>query len=305
MKAIELKKLTKYYGKARGIIDVDLEVSKGDFFGFIGPNGAGKSTTIRTLLGLISPSGGTATVLGHDIIAEKKEILAKVGYLPAEAIFYHGMRVKDVLKLSADLRGMDCTDEATRLCERLQLDMNRKVNELSFGNRKKVAIVAALQHKPELYILDEPTSGLDPLMQREFFEIMKEKNEEGATVFLSSHILSEIQKNCNRAAIIREGKIIACDTVDALAKASAKRVSIQGNVTEADLAKLVDVRDIKANAVETGHRNQSELNSGINFLYGGEINDLVNFLGGFDISDLTVAEPDLEEIFMHYYEGGN
>ena len=305
MKAIELKKLTKYYGKARGIIDVDLEVSKGDFFGFIGPNGAGKSTTIRTLLGLISPSGGTATVLGHDIIAEKKEILAKVGYLPAEAIFYHGMKVKDVLKLSADLRGMDCTDEATRLCERLQLDMNRKVNELSFGNRKKVAIVAALQHKPELYILDEPTSGLDPLMQREFFEIMKEKNEEGATVFLSSHILSEIQKNCNRAAIIREGKIIACDTVDALAKASAKRVSIQGNVTEADLAKLVDVRDIKANAVETEHRNHSELNSGINFLYGGEINDLVGFLGGFDIFDLTMAEPDLEEIFMHYYEGGN
>ena len=299
MNAIELKKLTKYYGKARGIIDVDLVVNKGDFFGFIGPNGAGKSTTIRTILGLISPSTGSATVLGHDIIAEKKEILSKVGYLPAEAIFYHGMKVKDVLKLSADLRGMDCSEEAKNLCERLQLDMNRKVNELSFGNRKKVAIVAALQHKPELYILDEPTSGLDPLMQREFFEIMKEKNEEGATVFLSSHILSEIQKNCNRAAIIREGKIIACDTVDSLGKTSAKRVSINGNVKVEDLAKLVDVRDIKTNAVEG-----EDVGGGLNFLYGGEINDLVAFLSGFDISDLNVSEPDLEDIFMHYYEGG-
>ena len=299
MNAIELKKLTKYYGKARGIIDVDLVVNKGDFFGFIGPNGAGKSTTIRTILGLINPSTGSATVLGHDIIAEKKGILSKVGYLPAEAIFYHGMKVKDVLKLSANLRGMDCSEEAKNLCERLQLDMNRKVNELSFGNRKKVAIVAALQHKPELYILDEPTSGLDPLMQREFFEIMKEKNEEGATVFLSSHILSEIQKNCNRAAIIREGKIIACDTVDSLGKTSAKRVSVNGNVKVDDLAKLVDVRDIKTNAVEG-----EDVGGGLNFLYGGEINDLVAFLGGFDISDLNVSEPDLEDIFMHYYEGG-
>ena len=299
MNAIELKKLTKYYGKARGIIDVDLVVNKGDFFGFIGPNGAGKSTTIRTILGLINPSSGAATVLGHDIIAEKKEILSKVGYLPAEAIFYHGMKVKDVLKLSADLRGMDCAEEAKKLCERLQLDVNRKVNELSFGNRKKVAIVAALQHKPELYILDEPTSGLDPLMQREFFEIMKEKNEEGATVFLSSHILSEIQKNCNRAAIIREGKIIACDTVDSLGKTSAKRVSVNGNVKVEDLANLVDVRDIKTNAGEG-----EDVGGGLNFLYGGEINDLVAFLGGFDISDLNVSEPDLEDIFMHYYEGG-
>ena len=301
MNAIELNKLTKYYGKARGIIDVDLTVEKGEFFGFIGPNGAGKSTTIRTILGLIKPTSGSATVLGHDITAEKKEILAMVGYLPAEAIFYHGMKVKDVLKLSADLRGMDCSSEAKSLCERLQLDMNRKVNELSFGNRKKVAIVAALQHKPDIYILDEPTSGLDPLMQREFFEIMKEKNQEGATIFLSSHILSEIQKNCTRAAIIREGKIIACDTVDALGKANAKRINIQGNITVDDIAKLKDVRDIKATNSE-GSLDESI--GSINFLYGGEINDLVGFLIGFDVCDLTIAEPDLEDIFMHYYEGG-
>lgn len=302
MKAIELNKLTKYYGKARGIIDLDLEVNKGDFFGFIGPNGAGKSTTIRTILGLIKPSGGSATVLGDDIIKDKKEILAKVGYLPAEAIFYHGMKVKDVLKLSADLRGNDCSEEAARLCERLKLDMNRKVNELSFGNRKKVAIVAALQHKPELYILDEPTSGLDPLMQREFFDIMKEKNREGATIFLSSHILSEIQKNCNRAAIIREGRIIACDTVDGLAKANAKRISVQGMITAEDLSKLEDVRDIKETNIDMQNANVDA--RAISFLYGGKINDLVGFLADFDILDLNVTEPDLEDIFMHYYEGG-
>lgn len=302
MKAIELNKLTKYYGKARGIIDLDLEVNKGDFFGFIGPNGAGKSTTIRTILGLIKPSGGSATVLGDDIIKDKKEILTKVGYLPAEAIFYHGMKVKDVLKLSADLREKDCSEEAARLCERLKLDMNRKVNELSFGNRKKVAIVAALQHKPELYILDEPTSGLDPLMQREFFDIMKEKNREGATIFLSSHILSEIQKNCNRAAIIREGRIIACDTVDGLAKANAKRISVQGMITAEDLSKLEDVRDIKETNIDMQNANVDA--RAISFLYGGKINDLVGFLTDFDILDLNVTEPDLEDIFMHYYEGG-
>ena len=302
MKAIELNKLTKYYGKARGIIDLDLEVNKGDFFGFIGPNGAGKSTTIRTILGLIKPSDGSATVLGKDIIKDKKEILAKVGYLPAEAIFYHGMKVKDVLKLSADLREKDCTDEAKILCERLQLDMNRKVNELSFGNRKKVAIVAALQHKPELYILDEPTSGLDPLMQREFFDIMKEKNREGATIFLSSHILSEIQKNCNRAAIIREGRIIACDTVDGLAKANAKRISVQGMITTEDLSKLEYVRDIKKTNIDIPNTNDNV--RAISFLYGGKINDLVVFLTDFNILDLNVTEPDLEDIFMHYYEGG-
>jgi len=292
MNAIELKKLTKYYGKARGIIDVDLTVEKGDFFGFIGPNGAGKSTTIRALLGLIKPTSGTANVLGHEIIAEKKDLLAKVGYLPSEAIFYHGMKVRDVLKLSADLRGMDCSGEAKILCERLQLDMSRKVDELSFGNRKKVAIVAALQHKPELYIMDEPTGGLDPLMQREFFDIMKEKNAEGATIFLSSHILGEIQKNCNRAAIIREGKIIACDTVDALAKTSAKRIYVQGNIAAENIEKLAEIRDISAT------------HDGLNFLYGGKINDLVAFLSNFDVEDLTIAEPDLEDIFMHYYEGG-
>ena len=289
MNAIETNKLTKYYGKSRGIIDLDLAVEQGEFFGFIGPNGAGKSTTIRTLLGLIQPTTGSARILGKDILTEKEALLAQVGYLPSEAMFYSGMRVMDVIKLSADLRKKDCRKEAENLCRRLDLDTSKKVEELSFGNRKKVSIVCALQHKPAVCILDEPTSGLDPLMQREFFSILKERHEQGTTIFLSSHILSEIQRNCTRAAIIREGRIIACDSVEVLGRTNAKRIHIQGDL---DLSSLSGIKDLK----------RSE--HGMSFLFGGDINELIRALSGQDIHDLSIAEPDLEEIFMHYYVDG-
>lgn len=290
MYAIETNRLTKFYGKSRGITDLDLTVSEGEFFGFIGPNGAGKSTTIRTLLGLIRPSGGSAKIFGRDIAADRNQILADIGYLPSEAVFYSGMRVREVLKLSADLRKKDCSAEAKKLCCRLDLDPSRKIQELSFGNRKKIAIVCALQHAPRLCILDEPTSGLDPLMQREFFSILQERNGQGCTVFLSSHILSEIQRNCTRAAIIREGKLIACDSVESLSRSNAKRIHIQGR---ADLSALSDIRDVQ------------HTENGVSFLYGGDINRLLKVLSEHPIQDLSVSEPDLEEIFMHYYtEGG-
>lgn len=291
MNVIETKGLTKYYGKSRGIIDLNLSVAEGEFFGFIGPNGAGKSTTIRTLLGLIKKSGGSAEIFGRNVETYKKEILAEVGYLPSEAVFYSGMRVKDVIKLSADLRKKDCKKEAKVLCERLGLDTEKKVEELSFGNRKKVAIVCALQHKPRLCVLDEPTGGLDPLMQREFFTILKERNAEGATIFLSSHILSEIQRNCTRAAIVREGKLIACDSVEALSKTSAKRIHIECN---ADITALKNVRDIQ------------KTDNGTSFLYSGDINEFLQYISKYSIDDLSISEPDLEEIFMHYYlDGGD
>lgn len=289
MDAIKINNLTKRYGKARGIENVSLTVSEGEFFGFIGPNGAGKSTTIRTLLGLIRPTSGTALIHGLDIVRDKKALLARVGYLPSEAAFYPGMRVRNVLKLSADLRKKDCREASARLCEQLQLDTERKVEELSFGNRKKAAIVCALQHDPSLLILDEPTSGLDPLMQRAFFDILRERNEAGATVFLSSHILSEVQCNCTRAAIIRAGKIIACDSVKALAETGAKWVSVRGAV---DLTRLSGVRDIQMST------------DGMSFLYSGDIDALLSVLSGSHIEDLSVSEPDLEEIFLHYYEDG-
>ena len=287
MKAIQTTNLTKYYGKARGIIDLDLSVEQGEFFGFIGPNGAGKSTTIRTLLGLIAPTSGEARIFEKDIVKDHISVLEQIGYLPSEAVFYPGMRVRDILKLSADLRKKDCAEEAKKLCDRLQLDSSRKVDELSFGNRKKVGIVCALQSNPELLILDEPTSGLDPLMQREFFEILKERNRRGTTVFLSSHVLSEIQRNCTRAAIIREGRLIACDSVEQLSQSNAKRISIHGKV---DLSGLDGIRDKK------------EGEDSVSFLYTGDINKLLRILSAGQLSDISISEPDLEEIFLHYYE---
>ena len=289
MKAIETVGLTKYYGKARGIIDLNLTVEEGEFFGFIGPNGAGKSTTIRTLLGLVKSSAGSAKIFGKDIVADKENILADVGYLPSEAVFYSGMKVRDIIRFSADMRKKHCEQEAEVLCQRLQLDTSRKVEELSFGNRKKVAIVCALQHEPRLCILDEPTSGLDPLMQREFFAILRERNQKGATIFLSSHVLSEIQRNCRRAAIIREGRLIACDSVEALSNTSTKRVVVHGVL---DLSGMKGIRDLQKAGESTS------------FLYSGDLKELVNRLAQGTVTDLSVSEPDLEEIFMHYYEDG-
>ncbi len=288
--AIFTEQLTKYYGKARGIKNLDLAVAPGEFFGFIGPNGAGKSTTIRTLLGLITANAGKARVLGLDPAGrERKEILRRVGYLPSDTALYAGLTVKDMLKLSAGLRGRDCAKQAAELCERLQLEPGKKVEDLSFGNRKKVGIVCALQHEPELLILDEPTGGLDPLMQHEFFSILQERNREGVTVFLSSHVLSEIQRYCTRAAVIREGSIVACDSVDNLAQTRAKKVTLRGGVRREEIP---------------GAREWTELGGTASFLYSGDMNELVRTLASKEIGDLTIAEPDLEEIFLHFYGKG-
>lgn len=237
-------------------------------------------------MGLIAPTSGTAEIFGLDIVKEKENILQKVGYLPSEAVFYVGMKVKDVLKLSADLRKKDCTEAAKMLCERLQLDVSRKVDELSFGNRKKVAIVCALQHGPELLVLDEPTGGLDPLMQKEFFDILRERNKAGVTIFLSSHILSEIRRNCTRAAIIRDGKVIACDSVEELSKTSAKRITVHGKIN-------LDGLD--------GIRDRKDMNDSVSFLYSGNMKRLLQTLSASEISDFSATEPDFEEIFLHYY----
>ena len=287
MLAIKTENLTKYYGKARGIINVNLEVAEGDFFGFIGPNGAGKSTTIRTLLGLIKAGRGKATIFGKDVWSQNTEVLAQCGYLPSESQFYPSQTVKDVLELSAKVRKVDCTAKAAELCERLMLDPGRKVQDLSFGNRKKVAIVAALQHNPRLLILDEPTSGLDPLMQHEFFEILKEYNSLGTTVFLSSHVLSEIQNNCRNAAIIREGKILLSDSVENLTHTQAKRVQLRGEV---DLSSLAEVNKLERK------------DDTVSFLYTGPIHELLELLSRSNVIDLNISEPSLEEIFMHYYK---
>lgn len=290
MKAIETIGLTKYYGSARGIIDLNLSVEEGGFFGFLGPNGAGKSTTIRILLGLISPTSGTAKIFGRAVGLSSKEILSQIGYLSSDTAFYSGMKVSNILKLSARLRGKDCSKEAAILCERLSLDPDRRIDELSLGNRKKVGIVCAMQHKPRLYIMDEPTSGLDPLIQREFYSILSERNAEGATVFLSCHVLSEVQRYCREAAVIRDGRLLVSSSVESLAHTGAKRVTLRGVAAPPNLA---DIRDVSLS------------DDSISFLYGGQPGELLKALATLPITDISISEPDMEEVFMHYYEGGN
>ena len=270
--AIEIKNLTKNYGKNRGVTNLSMTVEEGDVYGFLGPNGAGKSTTIRSMLGLARYQEGEIKLLGMDAGNQQVEILRQVGYMPSEAWFYTDMKVKDAIKYAADMRGLDCKKEAEMLCERLQLDVNKKVEELSLGNRKKVSIVCAMQHKPKLFVFDEPTSGLDPLMQAEFFRLVMEYNAKGTTCFLSSHVLSEVKKYCKHAAIIREGKLIKADTVENLTKTSAKHIRMTKDGKEED------------------------------FIYRGNIGEFLKGLAGHDISDILIEEPELEDVFMHFYE---
>ena len=213
-------------------------------------------------------------------------------------MFYSGTSVQEILKLSARLRKKDCSREAQILCERLQLDPSRKTDDLSLGNRKKTAIVCALQHRPELCIFDEPTSGLDPLIQKEFFQILKERNREGATVFLSSHILSEVQEYCGRAAIIREGRMAACGDMADLAGTDARRVTLRG-------VRYSDLKSVVPSPVNARIRDITDTGNTLSFLYQGNIKELADRLTGLSYTDLTITEPDLNEIFMHYYEGGN
>ncbi len=286
MNVIETNALTKFYGKSRGVKDISLSIEQGDFFGFIGPNGAGKSTTIRLLLGLISPTSGSAKVFGLDCIKNKTEILKKIGYMPGEASFYN-LRAKDVIKMSADLRNINCSEEAARLCELFEVDLNKPIRALSLGNKKKVSIVCALQHRPELYIFDEPTSGLDPLMQKRFFDEVTARRAEGATVFLSTHILHEIQAHCVNAAIVREGELVMQGKVSELSGGSTKRVFLRSVSAPPEIAGVKDVHTT---------------DEGVSFLYNGEAALLAAEIGKMPISDFTVSEPELEEIFMHYYE---
>lgn len=209
---IEIRNLTKSYGKNRGVIDVTLNVKEGDIFGFLGPNGAGKSTTIRSMLGFLKFSEGSISILGMDLVKDHEKILREVGYMPSEAWFYNTMKVSDVIRYAADVRGLDCSEEAAKICEKLKVNTNKRIKELSLGNRKKVSIVCAMQHKPKLFIFDEPTSGLDPLVQKHFFELINEYVEKGATCLLSTHVLSEVNKYCKTAAIMREGRLTMLDS---------------------------------------------------------------------------------------------
>ncbi|MBU3091063.1 ABC transporter ATP-binding protein [Clostridium sp. CM028] len=291
MNAIEIKNLTKSYGKARGITNVSFNVEQGEIFGFIGPNGAGKSTTIRTLLSLIYPTSGSATIFGKDCIEFGPEIRKEIGYLPSEIFYYDNMKVIDLLKYSASFYKKDCSKRITELAEIMDLDLNKKIDDLSFGNKKKVGIVQGLLHSPKLIILDEPTSGLDPLMQQKFFELLEEENKKGATILLSSHILSEVQRLCNRVAIIKEGKIIKVDKISTLQESNHKKIKIE-------VKSKIDDNYFKISGVA----NLDIKDNVVSFLFSGNINFIMKKISEIEISNLWIEEPDLEEIFMHYYE---
>jgi len=289
MSEIEIKNLTKYYGKARGIIDVSLAVEDGEIFGFIGPNGAGKSTTIRLLCSLIYPSSGSATIFGKDVIKHGPEIREEIGYLPGEVFYYDRMKVIDLLKYSASFYNKDCTKRLHELAEIMELDLKRRIDDLSYGNKKKVGIVQGLLHQPKILFLDEPTSGLDPLMQQKFFNLVREENERGATVFFSSHILAEVQRICNRVAIIREGEIVKVEDIKTLQKENYKKINIAADEID---EKQFDVEGV-SNLAKSDHT--------ISFFYKGDINVITKIVSANIINDVSIEEPTLEEIFMHYY----
>ena len=284
--AVSLEGLVKRYGKHRGIEGLDLKVKEGEWFGYIGPNGAGKSTTIRTMLGLIKATEGKSTVLGMDSWKDREKIMEKVGYLPSEAIFYPEMTVSETLDYALSLHACKDRRRQKELSERLELDTERKIGELSYGNRKKVGIVCALEHNPSLLILDEPTGGLDPLMQREFFSMLEEEHRKGVTIFMSSHILSEIESHAETAAAIREGRIIVSGKVEEISRTNARRVNLRGKI---DISTLTGVKEVV------------EDKNGMSFLYSGEASALLEALYKGSVKDFTVTEPDLEEVFLHYY----
>jgi ABC-2 type transport system ATP-binding protein len=290
MSIIEVKNLTKYYGKSRGIVDVSFNVEEGEIFGFIGPNGAGKSTTIRLLLSLIHPTSGSASVFGKDVVTHGTEIRKDIGYLPSEVYYYEGMKVIDLLKYSASFYDCDCNQRLHELSELMELELNRRISDLSYGNKKKVGIVQGLLHSPKLLFLDEPTAGLDPLMQRKFFDLIRQENGRGVTVFFSSHILGEVQRLCSRVGIIREGKIAEISDIRTLQQNNYKKVWIEATGLTAGAFDLPGVTNL-----------QTE-DSAVHFFFKGDINTVLQKLSAFQVSDVSIEEPTLEEIFMHYYE---
>jgi len=293
MGVIELKGLTKYYGKTRGIENVSFTVEEGEIFGFIGPNGAGKSTTIRTLLSLIYPTSGSALIFGKDAFKYAPEIKKEIGYVPSEVFYYDNMKVIDLLNYSASFYKKDCSKRIKELAELLDLDLNKKIDDLSYGNRKKVGIVQGLLHEPKLLIFDEPTGGLDPLMQQKFFEILEEEKKKGVTIFYSSHILGEVQRLCDRVAIIKEGKIISVEKISILRENSYKKIKLETQtIVTPDFFNMEGVNNLEVKG------------NNISFLFKGNVNLIIKKLAELNLLNIWIEEPSLEEIFMHYYEKG-
>ncbi|WP_352417014.1 ABC transporter ATP-binding protein [Clostridium tertium] len=292
MEAIKLTNLTKSYGKSRGIKNVNLEIKEGEIYGFIGPNGAGKSTTIKTLLNFIFPTSGSAKILGKDIVSESKLIKEFTSYVPSEVRYYSDVKVKDILNYAASFFDYYDDQYLNELCSELEVELDKKIEELSLGNKKKVAIVQALLSNPKIVILDEPTNGLDPLIQQKLFNILLKEKAKGKTIFLSSHNLSEIEKFCDRVAVIKEGEIIDILDLNKMNRDLGKRIILRSN-------------DINIKEIEKISESFKYIDEEIEFIYKGNINELISLLSKYNLDKLLIEDVKLEEAFLNYYEGEN
>ena len=291
--AIETSALTKYYGSSPGIIDLDLSVTEGEVYGFIGPNGAGKSTTIRTLLNFLFPTSGAGSILGLDIVADSLEIRRRTGYLPGDLSMYDTMTAREFLAYFANLRSKRCDSQVESLADRFDLDLDRKIKDYSTGNRQKVGVVNAFMHEPELLILDEPTAGLDPLMQQEFQSLINEVRAEGRTVFLSSHILPEVDRVADRVGIVRESRLIAVDSVESFKAKAHSTVSIQF-ATPVDEASFANLPGVRATEV----RNHGTV---IAVTVSGSLDAVIKEAAKFRVESISTRDGELEEVFLSYY----
>ncbi|MCH8849156.1 MAG: ABC transporter ATP-binding protein [Chloroflexi bacterium] len=290
---IELESLTKHYGSARGIVDVDLEVNEGEVFGFLGPNGAGKTTTIRLVLDLIRPSSGTARVFSLDARRDATLIHARTGYMSGELALYNGLTGAEMLRFAANLRGGVDWGYVEGLAERLDCDLSRPIRTLSTGNKHKVGLIHALMHQPELLILDEPTSGLDPIVQAEFHRILDEVRAEGRTVFLSSHILPEVEAVCDRVGIIREGRLVTVLQVEALKESALNDLEFHfaAEVPADEFASLPGVREVTVEGTV------------VRCTVAGSVDAVVKAAARHEVLDVISHERDLEQVFLAYYTG--
>ncbi|WP_347548905.1 ABC transporter ATP-binding protein [Pseudalkalibacillus hwajinpoensis] len=288
---IELNGLTKKFSNGKGIFDVTFSISKGEVFGFLGPNGAGKSTTIRHLMGFMKPSSGSASISGLDTWNDAAKIQHKVGYLPGEISFLDGMDGLEFLRLVGGMRGLKNTDYRDELIHRLQFDVKTPIRKMSKGMKQKVGIVAAFMHQPEVIILDEPTSGLDPLMQRIFIEIVTEQKEKGTTFLMSSHSFSEIERTCDRAAIIKDGKIVVVENIHDLQQKQRRIFDVTfGSIEEAGKVKLSGLEVVSLS------ENRAEI------AVQGDYNQFIQALSSYHIRNIDIHEQNLEEVFLNYYD---